>query len=91
MQLKEVREKETDYESFRAQISILGQKIEERDREIDDALRDSSEREKQRFIQDKIEKETFQNKIEELSTSLKNVQLEYRNYAEKTQNEIHKF
>lgn len=87
--LKELRNKENEYECFKAEIRVLRQKVEERDVEVDDNLKLSHEKEKQRFLQEKTEKEEYQKKIEELSNSLRDVQINFKNYHEKTNEELH--
>jgi len=86
---KELREKDTQYNHIISEVRVLKQKMDERDYELEDNLKFTHEREKQRFIQDKQEKEELQKKIDELSQSLKENQLEFKNYYDNTQNEVH--
>ncbi len=86
---KELRDKDTQYNHIIAEVRVLKQKMDERDNELEDNLKFTHEREKQRFIQDKSEKEELQKKIEELNQNLRENQLEFKTYYENTQNELH--
>lgn len=86
---KELRDKENDFETFRAEVKILRQKIDERDNEVFDTLKETSEKEKQRFLNEKHEKEELMGKIEELGLNLRDIRIEYKNFYERANNEIH--
>ena len=86
---KQLREKEIDFESFKAEIKVLRQKIEERDREINETINMSSEKEKQKFIQEKEEKDLLMDQIERLSLELRENQIEFKNFYERANEEIH--
>lgn len=88
MLAKQLRDKELDFESFKAEIKVLRQKIDERDKEINTTLIYSSEKEKHHFIQEKTEKEGFISEIERLSLSLKENQIEFKNFYERANAEI---
>ena len=47
---KEIRQKESDFENFKSEIRLLRQKVEERDKEYEDNMRNNHEKEKQRFF-----------------------------------------
>ena len=86
---RELRDKDTQYNHIIAEVRVLKQKMDERDNELEDNLKFTHEREKQRFIHDKQEKEELQKKLEELNQSLKENQSEFKNYYESTQGELH--
>lgn len=86
---KQLREKEIDFESFKAEIKVLRQKIEERDREINETINMSSEKEKHKFIQEKEEKDLLIDQIERLSLELRENQIEFKNFYERANEEIH--
>lgn len=86
---KELREKENEFEIFKSELRLLRQKISDRDKEFEDNLKFNHEQEKQRFVQERIEKEDYQRKIEELTNNLKQMQIEFKNYHEKAQDELH--
>lgn len=85
----ELRENENEYESFKAEIKILRQKIEERDIEIEDTIKIECDREKNRFLNEKNEKEDYQRKIEDLTNNLRDTQLNFKNYYDNSSREIH--
>jgi hypothetical protein len=87
--VKELRNQESEYESFKNEIRLLRTKVSEKEKEYDTNLKLEHEKEKQRFIQEKSEKEEYQSKIEELTLNLKNVQIDFKNFYEKNNEELH--
>lgn len=87
--VKELRNQESEYESFKNEIRLLRTKVSEKEKEYETNLKLEHEKEKQRFIQDKTEKEEYQRKIEELTLNLKNVQIDFKNFYEKNTEELH--
>ena len=88
---KQLKDKDYDFESFKAEIKVLRQKMDERDKEISETLFFSSEKEKQQFMQEKQEKENLMKQIENLSLDLKENQIEFKNFYEKANEEIHTY
>lgn len=88
---KQLKDKEYDFEGFKAEIRVLRQKMDERDKEISETLYLSSEKEKQFFIQEKNEKEAMMKQIEGLSADLKESQIEFKNFYERANEEIHTY
>jgi len=86
---RELREKDTQYNHIISEVRVLKQKMDERDNELEDNLKFTHEREKQRFIQDKNEKEELQRKLEELNQNLKENQSEFKTYYDNAQGELH--
>jgi len=87
--IRELREKDLDFQSFNVEIHSLRRKMEERDKEIQDNMNETNEKEKQRFIEAKNEKEDLQRKIDELNINYKDLQAEYKTYFDKTDKELH--
>lgn len=88
---KQLKDKELDFEAFKAEIKVLRQKMDERDKEFNESMYVSSEKEKQQFLQERQEKETLMKQIETLSLDLKENQIEFRNFYEKANEEIHTY
>ena len=88
---KQLKDKENDFESIKAEIKVVRQKMEERDREINETLLMSNEKEKHAFLQEKQEKETLMRQIESLSLDLKDNQIEFKNFYERANEEIHTY
>ncbi len=86
---RQLKEKELDFESFKAEVKVLRQKIEERDNEISETINLTSDKEKLMFIQDRNEKEELHCEIENLSRELKESQIDFKNFYEKANQEIH--
>jgi len=78
-----------DFQTFNVEIQNLRRKMEERDNEIQETLHLNNEKEKQRFIQSKAEKEELQRKIEELTVKSRDLQIDYKDYFDKTEKEVH--
>lgn len=86
-----LREKDLDFESFKAEVKTLRLKVDERDKELTTTLQNTSNKEKQMFIQDKQEKEELIQQIEDITMQLKDSQFEFKNFYEKANEEIHVF
>lgn len=88
---KQLKEKDLNFEQFKAEIKVLRQKMDERDKEINDTLYINSEKEKQQYLQEKEDKESLMKQIESLSFELKENQIEFKNFYEKANDEIHSY
>lgn len=88
---KQIKEKELNFEQFKAEIKVLRMKMDERDKEINDTLYINSEKEKQQYLQEKEDKESLMKQIESLSFELKENQIEFKNFYEKANEEIHSY
>lgn len=86
---KDLRLKEIEYENSKNEIKLLRQNLNERDREFEENLRIQNENDKQKYLQEKADKEEYQKKIEELTNNLRNTQHEFKEYHEKTSEELH--
>lgn len=87
--MRELREKELEFQTFNVELKDLRRKIEDRDKEINDTLHSTNEKEKQRFVKDRNEKEDLQRKIEEMVINYRDLQLQYKNYYDSTDKELH--
>jgi len=63
--------------------------MEERDKEMHDSITANSEKEKQRFLEVKNDKEELQRKIEDLTIENRDLQIEYKNHCEKAEKDLH--
>jgi len=86
-----LRDKDTQYNHIMSEVRVLKQKMEERDNEIENHLKLTHEAEKQRFYQDKTEKEEYQRKIEEMTQQIRESQSEFKTYYDSSQNEVHTY
>jgi hypothetical protein len=83
--------RESEHESLKNEVNILRQKIFQREKENEDLLRQEHEKEKQRLIDYNYEKEDNNKKIEELTNNLREVQTDFKNYYEKSNEDLHNY
>ena len=82
------RERENDFNGFKAQILILHQKVEERDLEISEGFRETNSKEQERYMKNRHEMESYQQKIEDLTSALQELRIKYDNNQEKHMQEM---
>jgi chromosome segregation ATPase len=83
--------RESEHESLKNEVHILRQKILQREKENEDLLRQEHDKEKQRLIDYNSEKDESRKKIEELTNNLREVQTDFKNYYEKSNEDLHNY
>jgi hypothetical protein len=69
--LFELKEREREFELFKAELKFLKQKVDEREREIEEQNQINNNADKERLVNEKTEKENYEKTIEELRNQLR--------------------
>ena len=87
--IKQLHDNEAEFQDLKTEVITLRNLIEARDREMKNNIEYNERERKENLFREKADKENYQKQIEDLSTQLKDVKINYKNFYEQSTNELH--